>query len=69
MHRNSRQSAGWAAVLMLFGLLALFGGVKWLFPLIPAALLIWYAAGPTLRSDGIDRRGENRKHAADSLRS
>jgi hypothetical protein len=51
MHRNSIQSAGWAIVLMLFGILALFGGVKWLVPLIPAALLIWYFAGPSLRSD------------------
>lgn len=50
MHRNSTQSAGWAFVLILFGILALFGGVKWLIPLVPAALLIWYAAGPSLRN-------------------
>lgn len=50
MHRNSTQSAGWALVLILFGILALFGGVKWLIPLIPAAMLIWLRVSPGLRT-------------------
>lgn len=48
MHRNSTQSAGWAIVLILFGIGAFFGGVKWLIPLIPAAMLIWFKLGPAL---------------------
>jgi len=41
---------GWTAVLILLGVVALVGGVKWLVLLIPAAMLIWYGAGPILRS-------------------
>ena len=40
----------WTLVLILFGLVALFGGVRWAIVLIPAAVLIWYAAAPRLRS-------------------
>jgi hypothetical protein len=50
MHRNSKPSAGWAFVLVLFGIVAFFGGVKWLIPLIPAAMLIWFKVGPALRT-------------------
>ena len=50
MHRNSTQSALWATVLVLFGVVAFFGGVRWLIPLIPAAMLIWFKVGPTLRT-------------------
>jgi hypothetical protein len=50
MSRNSKKSMGWTIVLILFGLIALFGGVKWAIILIPAAMLIWYAAAPLLRS-------------------
>ena len=50
MHQNSRQSAGWAIVLIVFGIVAFFGGVKWLIFLIPAAMLIWFGVGPTLRT-------------------
>ena len=50
MSRNSKQSMAWTVVLILFGLVALFGGVRWAIVLIPAAVLIWYAAAPRLRS-------------------
>lgn len=50
MSRNSKQSMGWTIVLILLGLIALFGGEQWLVLLIPAAILIWYGAGPMLRS-------------------
>ena len=50
MSSDSRKSMGWAIVLILFGVIALFGGVKWLTLLVPAAMLIWYAAPPTVRS-------------------
>ena len=50
MSRNSKQSMAWTLVLIFFGLVALFGGVRWAIVLIPAAVLIWYAAAPRLRS-------------------
>jgi hypothetical protein len=50
MSANSKKSAGWTIVLILFGIIALFVGVKWLVVLIPAAMLVWYAAGPVVRT-------------------
>jgi len=50
MSMNSKKSMGWAAVLILLGCVALFGGVKWLVLLIPAAMMVWYGVGPALRS-------------------
>jgi hypothetical protein len=41
---------GWTFVLIFFGMAALYGGSKWLRLLIPAALLVWYAAKPSLRT-------------------
>ena len=37
MSANSKKSMAWTSVLIVFGLLALFGGEKWLILLIPAA--------------------------------
>ncbi|MGD0567712.1 MAG: hypothetical protein ABSA78_04850 [Candidatus Sulfotelmatobacter sp.] len=51
MSRNSKQSIGGTLILILFGIIALFGGVEALVVLIPAALLVWYGAGAILRSD------------------
>jgi hypothetical protein len=50
MSRNSQKSLGSTLVLILFGIIALFGGVKWLVLLIPAAILVCYSAAPLLRS-------------------
>jgi len=50
MSMNSKKSMAWTTVLILLGLVALYGGEKWLAVLIPAAMLIWYGAGPALRS-------------------
>ena len=47
---NAKKSMGWTIVLILFGLIALFGGDQWLVLLIPAAILGWYAAKPMLRT-------------------
>jgi hypothetical protein len=47
---NAKKSMGWTIVLILFGLIALFGGDQWLVLLIPAAILVWYAAKPMLRT-------------------
>jgi hypothetical protein len=50
MSMNTKKSMGWTFILILLGLIALFGGEKWLVLLIPAAMLVWYGARPTLRS-------------------
>ena len=50
MSRNANKSMGWTSLLILFGLVALFGGEKWLVLLIPAAMVVWYGAGPMVRS-------------------
>jgi len=41
---------GWSVLLMLLGVVGLYGGMKSLLVLIPAATLIWYGAGPVVRS-------------------
>lgn len=50
MSANSKKSMGWTIVLILFGVVTLVEGARWLVLLIPAAMLIWYGAGPMLRS-------------------
>ncbi len=40
----------WTTLLIVFGVIALVGGDRWLVVLIPAAMLVWYGAGPVLRS-------------------
>jgi hypothetical protein len=50
MSANTGKSMGWMIVLILFGVAALIGGVKWLVVLIPAATLVWFGAAPTLRN-------------------
>ena len=48
MSRSRKKSLGWAIVLVIFGFIALASGAKSLFVLVPAAMLIWYGASPTL---------------------
>jgi hypothetical protein len=50
MSVNSKKSIAWMIGLVLLGIIALIGGVKSLIIVIPAAILIWYSAPPTLRS-------------------
>lgn len=50
MSVDAKKSMGWTAVLILMGMAAIYGGSKWLALLIPAALLVWYAAKPRLRT-------------------
>lgn len=49
MSAKSKKSMGWMILLILFGVAALIGGVKWLVVLIPAATLVWFGAAPALR--------------------
>ena len=50
MGRESKKSASWAIVLVLLGLLAFYGGTRWLLVVIPLALMIWVMAGPAVRT-------------------
>jgi hypothetical protein len=50
MKTNAKKSIGWTVVLVMFGLVAMYGGETWLVVLIPAAMLVWYGAIPTLKS-------------------
>ena len=50
MKNNRKKSISWAMVLVLLGVAALYAGSNWLALLIPAAILVWYGAAPTLRS-------------------
>jgi len=50
MSTNSKKSMGWTIVLIVLGVVALYGGAKWLSLLIPAALLVWFTAKPSLRT-------------------
>ena len=50
MSRESKKSVSWTIVLVLLGLLAFYGGTRWLLVLIPLALMIWAIAGPAVRT-------------------
>jgi hypothetical protein len=50
MSAEAKTGYGSTLALLLFGVLALYLGARWLVLLIPAAMLIWYGAGPILRS-------------------
>jgi uncharacterized membrane protein YedE/YeeE len=50
MSANLKKSMGWAVVLIILGMGALYGGSKWLSLLIPAALFVWFTAKPNLRT-------------------
>lgn len=50
MTARSKKSYAWALVLVILGLLALYGGPRGLTLLIPAAILVRYAVSePALR--------------------
>lgn len=49
MRLSAKKSIGWAAVLMLLGVAAMFAGPKWLTLFIPVAALVWYGVGPAIQ--------------------
>ncbi len=50
MSSDAKKAYGSAVVLVILGMLVLYGGASWLLALIPAAILVWYAvAGPIFR--------------------
>lgn len=62
MNAKSKESLWFAALLVLFGMLALYGGASWLSLLIPAAVALWLIASDrceTRRAE-IDARVDNR---------
>ncbi len=48
MSADAKKGYGSTMVLMILGVLALYGSARWLLVLIPAALLVWYAAAGTI---------------------
>ena len=52
MSAEAKKSYGSTLALLTFGVLAVYGGVGWLLVLVPAAVLVWYAAvaAPARRS-------------------
>jgi hypothetical protein len=44
MNTRSNESLYFGALLVLFGMLALYGGTHWLGLLIPAAVVLWLIA-------------------------
>jgi len=50
MSANTKKSMSATITLVLLGMLVLFTGEKSLVVLIPAAVLVWYGAAPSLRS-------------------
>jgi len=50
MSSNSKKSMVWTIILIVLGMAALFSGAKWLSLLIPAAMFVWFAAKPSLRT-------------------
>lgn len=45
MSAEAKKNYGSTLVLLALGVLALYGGANWLVVLVPAAVLVWYAAG------------------------
>jgi hypothetical protein len=50
MSMSSKKSVGWAFILVLLGLVAMFAGATSLIAIVPAAALVWYGARPAMRS-------------------
>lgn len=50
MSAEAKTHYGSTLVLLVLGMLALYGGANWLVVLIPAAVLVWVGAHPALRS-------------------
>jgi hypothetical protein len=48
MSAEAKKHYGSSVALLALGMLAFYGGTSWLLLLIPAAALVWYAAGPQL---------------------
>ncbi|MGD1025170.1 MAG: hypothetical protein ABR880_20485 [Candidatus Sulfotelmatobacter sp.] len=54
MSADAKKGYGSTVILMILGMLALYGSTSWLLALIPVAILVWYAA-----AGAIFRRSRN----------
>ena len=43
MSAEARRSYGWSFILVMLGLIPLYGGTSWLLVVLPAAGLIWFS--------------------------
>jgi hypothetical protein len=50
MSASSKKSVGWMIVLIMLGMAALYGGSKWLSVLVPAGIVVWFTARPSLKA-------------------
>jgi hypothetical protein len=50
MSADAKRHYGSSLALLALGVIALYGGARWLLLVIPAAALAWYVAAPRLRS-------------------
>lgn len=50
MSASSKKSVGWMIVLIMLGMAALYGGSKWLSVLVPAGIVVWFTAKPSLKA-------------------
>ena len=50
MSSDSKKSITWMFALVLLGIAVLYGGTKSLLVTLPAAVFVWFAAAPMLRS-------------------
>ncbi|MGA2414905.1 MAG: hypothetical protein ABSF59_10670 [Candidatus Sulfotelmatobacter sp.] len=59
---TTSETLSFTALLLLFGILALYGGAQWLIWLIPAAIAVWLIASARRhnRRDAIDAQAHNR---------
>jgi hypothetical protein len=62
MNTMSNESLCFTGAFLLLGVLAIYGGARWLGLLIPAAIILWLAAGARChaRRASIDARVDNR---------
>jgi hypothetical protein len=62
MTATSNESLCFTALLILLGVLALYGGTSWLSVLVPAAIIVWLIANARRQARGapIDARVDNR---------
>jgi hypothetical protein len=66
MNATSSESLCFTALLVLFGMLAVYGGARWLGILVPAAIIVWLATSARCQArraaidSGVDNRSVRR---------
>jgi hypothetical protein len=52
MSTETKRGYGLTFAMIILGVLALYGGMRWLVVLVPAAILLWYASTRTVLTRG-----------------